>query len=333
MEKRTFKDMVLLLFILILAFVALLSTSNDFNFNYFKKYFMFGSTIIFLFIVSVITVNTKLVKFILKVNLILCLAYSMFYFFGYTQYYGGGLTLNYSNPNLLALWLLHSVLYSVISFVYFKSKILKILSIIATLILFTMILETRTRSVLLALFIFTIILVFIFMRNKFKLGEILTAIFVLFPLIFAVIYMLQIYNPMIVESLNFMTSPGKGLDSRFSIWSNAFAVIQNNLVFGNYYEISAGTGISQLLNTHIDVMASYGCLVFVAFIIYLYKITLRIARNCETKLQKIALASFFAVMIMGSGEAAFVSGSVGMYILSCSFLLIARYKPNNERYI
>lgn len=171
------------------------------------------------------------------------------------------------------------------------------------------------------------------MRRRFMFGKMSTALFVLFPLIFAIIYMVQIYNPIIGESLNFLSSLGKGLDSRFSIWSNAFEVIKNNFVFGNYNKISEGTGMSQLHNTHIDVIASYGCFVFVAFIIYLYKITFRIAKSCETRLQKIALASFFAVLIMGSGEAAFVSGSVGMYILSCSFLLIARYKPNNERYV
>jgi O-antigen ligase len=331
--KETYQNIALLLLILLLALVALLSSIDNISFNYFKKYFMFGSTIIFLLIVTVIIVDTKLLKFILKMNLVLCLVYFLFYFFGDAPYYGGGLTLNYSNPNLLALWLLHSVLYSIISFVYFKSKALRILLIITIIILLTMVLETRTRSVLLELAIFAIILASIFMRRRFMFGKMSTALFVLFPLIFAIIYMVQIYNPIIGESLNFLSSPGKGLDSRFSIWSNAFEVIKNNFVFGNYNKISEGTGMSQLHNTHIDVIASYGCFVFVAFIIYLYKITFRIAKSCETRLQKIALASFFAVLIMGSGEAAFVSGSVGMYILSCSFLLIARYKPNNERYV
>jgi O-antigen ligase len=331
--KETYQNIALLLLILLLALVALLSSIDNISFNYFKKYFMFGSTIIFLLIVTVIIVDTKLLKFILKMNLVLCLVYFLFYFFGDAPYYGGGLTLNYSNPNLLALWLLHSVLYSIISFVYFKSKALRILLIITIIILLTMVLETRTRSVLLALAIFAIILASIFMRRRFMFGKMSTALFVLFPLIFAIIYMVQIYNPIIGESLNFLSLLGKGLDSRFSIWSNAFEVIKNNFVFGNYNKISEGTGMSQLHNTHIDVIASYGCFVFVAFIIYLYKITFRIAKSCETRLQKIALASFFAVLIMGSGEAAFVSGSVGMYILSCSFLLIARYKPNNERYV
>jgi O-antigen ligase len=333
MERRAFHVLVLLLFIIVLAFIAVISTAGDVHFNYLRKYFMFCSTVSFLFIVSVISVDTKLLEFILKINLLLCLFYIVFYFFGDAPYYGGGLTLNYSNPNLLALWLLHSVLYSIISFVYFKSKALRILLIITIIILLTMVLETRTRSVLLALAIFAIILASIFMRRRFMFGKMSTALFVLFPLIFAIIYMVQIYNPIIGESLNFLSSPGKGLDSRFSIWSNAFEVIKNNFVFGNYNKISEGTGMSQLHNTHIDVIASYGCFVFVAFIIYLYKITFRIAKSCETRLQKIALASFFAVLIMGSGEAAFVSGSVGMYILSCSFLLIARYKPNNERYV
>ena len=326
LERRDYHTVVIMFIIIVVAFLSVIIVAHDVSFNYFKKYIMFSSTIIFLFIVSRAIVTTALIDFMLKMNIILCVAYYMFFLLGDAPYYGGGLTLNYTNPNLLALWLLHGILFLIISIFYFKSKVLKLLSIGAVIIVLFMVIETKTRSVLLSLVIFTIMLVFIVFSRRFKFGNFFTAVLILYPIIFAVIYMNAINNPNLIESLDFMTSPGKGLDSRVRIWTDSFAVTKNNLLFGNYYSISDGTGMSQLHNTHIDVLASYGYLVFSGFLIYLYSIALRIANNCESRLQKIALASFFAVIIAGSGEAAFVSGSVGMYILSCSYLLIARYK-------
>ena len=66
-----------------------------------------------MFIVSIVQVNQKLVKFILKTNFILFIAYYMFYIFSNAPYYGGGLTLNYTNPNLLSLWLAHNFICSI----------------------------------------------------------------------------------------------------------------------------------------------------------------------------------------------------------------------------
>ena len=42
--------------------------------------------------------------------------------------------------------------------------------------------------------------------------------------------------------------------------------------------------------------------------------------------QTLCLLAFFIVWIMGFGEAALFSGGQGIYIVSCSFLLLARNK-------
>jgi hypothetical protein len=46
--------------------------------------------------------------------------------------------------------------------------------------------------------------------------------------------------------------------------------------------------------------------------------------------QTIALIAFFIVWIMGLGEAALFSGGQGIYIVSCSFLLLAREQDVNQ---
>lgn len=319
-------DLSILAFIILFTLLAILTGINSFAFDYFKKYLMFCSTLIFLFIVSRIRVTKDLIDFILIGNFILFGAYFAFYILGNAPLYSGKLALNFTNPNLLALWLLHTVLYLIITNAYYHGKFLKFISLGAVGATLFMVFETGTRSVLIALAVFAISFCLIYLRNNFQFGKILTAFFILYPILFASIYMMVVNNPTIINLFDFFTSPGKALDSRVEIWAYAFAVIKDNLLFGDYNQISGGTGSSQMLNTHIDVMASYGCLVFGAFIIYLYRIIIPISKMCSGKLQKIALASFFATIIMGSGEAAFVSGSVGMYILSCSFLLIARYE-------
>ena len=45
----------------------------------------------------------------------------------------------------------------------------------------------------------------------------------------------------------------------------------------------------------------------------------------------LGLTAFAVVIIMGFGEAALFSGSMGMYILSCSLLLVARYRGADEK--
>ena len=317
------QNLLILLTIIVFGIISILIVSKVISFNYLKKYFMFLSTLIFLYIITKTYIKMYTLNFILLINFLLIFLYYFFYHFGNTAYVKGGLALNFSNPNLLSLWLLHSLLYSIISFFYTSTKIIKLFSIIGILILIPLILQTKTRSVFLALVIFIILFFYsLFQKNKFN--KILTIILLLYPLIFSILYLYSINIPHILELFDFVSTPGKGLDSRLSTWLFAFNVIKNSKLFGNYFLISFGTGRSQLHNTHIDTMASYGCFVFLLFIIYLYRIIYPITASCKGITQKIALSSFFAIIIMGSGEAAFVSGSVGMYLLSCSYLLFAR---------
>lgn len=326
LQRSSLNDLIILLIIIILAFLSVLLVTDTASFDYLKKYIMFCCTLIFLFIVSRVVVDRGLVTFILMANFVLFIAYLLFFAFGGAPYYGGGLTMNFTNPNLLALWLLHTFLYLAVAMSYSDSRLSKVIFIIAIAITFVMIWETRTRSVLLSLSVFTILAALIIINRKFKFGKILSGFLILYPLLFAAAYTSLIDYPSIINLLDFMASPGKSLDNRLSVWNDAFFVIRNNPFFGNYSLISGGTGMSQMFNIHIDVLASYGCVVFFAFIIYLYRIIIRISAVSDNKLQKMSLACFFSVIVAGAGEAAFVSGSVGMYLLSCSFLLIARYK-------
>ncbi len=328
-------DMVLLLMMIVFAFLAITIVIQPYNtsfdyFTYLKKYLMFCSTLMFLYIAARMTVHRELINYILKINYILSALYISFYFLGEKRYYGGGITLNFSNPQLLALFLVNTALYLIIALKWYKSIFLRIVSISTFCVIVRIIIETRSRTAWGGLAVFTILSLFTLVRKNFKIRPLFSVVLILSPLLFAIIYLMKIKDFVVTGFFDFVESPGKIIVSRVQIWSNAFEIIRENPIVGDYYGISGGTGMSQLHNTHLDVLASYGCLVFILFIVYLCRIVLRTNRGCETKLQKIALLSFFTIIILGFGEAAFVSGSLGMYILSCSFLLIARYKETSD---
>jgi O-Antigen ligase. len=330
--KNTFINLFILILILVLAFISVFIVSSELNFDYFKKYLIFCTTIIFIFNLNITDSGKKLTEFILKFNFVFFIMYFLCYLFGNSPYYAGGITLNFSNPNLLAYWLLLMSMYLVLCFIYFNKIIIKIITLILISITVILIFQTKTRSALLALLIFGLLIFTITINKKFKFGKILNLLLLLYPLIFSVIYYFNIHNKIIVEMFDSLTSPGKDLDSRYEAWNNSFNIIKNNLLFGNYYTISNGTGRSQLLNIHIDVIGSYGIIVFSLFIFLIYRITNQITENSNTKFQKVAIACFFTAIIMGTSEAAIVSGGNGIFILACSFLLISKYiSPIEEK--
>jgi len=131
-----------------------------------------------------------------------------------------------------------------------------------------------------------------------------------------------------LQQYDVLFSEAKALSSRTEVWTNAFEMIKAHSITGAYYQISDGTGSSQMHNTHIDVWASYGTIVFILLIIYLIRIVISISEKCTLKLQTISVIAFLGIIVMGTGEAALFSGGVGIYILSCSFLLLAKCEYN-----
>ena len=122
---------------------------------------------------------------------------------------------------------------------------------------------------------------------------------------------------------------GKAVSSREMIWEFGLKYFYDHPLLGSYYHISKGSGISQLHNTHLDILVSYGLVPALFFIALLYRALERILANSPTKLSNISIFAFFAIIIQGSFEAALVSGGVGLYILSFGFLLIACCSNNS----
>lgn len=115
---------------------------------------------------------------------------------------------------------------------------------------------------------------------------------------------------------------GKELNSRTDIWEPAFRRFASSPVLGAYCQISDGTGMSQLHNTHVDILVSYGTSVLVLTCVFLYVLM----RDLRTEVSDDALAGFICVLLLGIGEAALFSGGLGITLFFGVFLGLKKEK-------
>jgi hypothetical protein len=73
------------------------------------------------------------------------------------------------------------------------------------------------------------------------------------------------------------------------------------------------------------VLCSFGIVVLFLVMRFLYVVMVRVNRQCETRKQLICLAAFFGTVFMGLGEGGLFSGGVGINVISCMPLLLARF--------
>jgi len=298
------------------------------SFLYLRKCVVFSLTLMLLFVVRRMPVNRKIVMFIITVNVLMGVYYSYSYFLGEGREYLLGtrlLTFKFGNPNFTGMWLAHTFFAVFMAMVILKRIMLRILLGVLLIILSSFLYETYARTSILAVVFFLIMASFVLLKDRVRLNNIIIAIIIIMPIAAVIAYENFLASNVAVQ-LEMFTVPGKMLESREDIWRIGIEMIGRYPITGAYYQISEGSGQSQMHNTHLDVLASYGGIVFILFLIFWTRIIQSINRECNSKFQVLAIIAFLAVIIMGIGEAAFVSGSGGLNILSCSFLVLARYK-------
>jgi hypothetical protein len=159
-------------------------------------------------------------------------------------------------------------------------------------------------------------------NNLYRLNPVVAGITILWPALFVSIYMFIIHRPVLAGCFSFLVSTGKNIDSRIRIWNNALTHLRISPILGAYYQLSNGTGMSQLHNTALDIAASYGIFILGGVLVFLFKIM-----NCRnetgmTKAQFQYISAFSACIIMGMGEAALFSGSLSFFTLAGLFMIL-----------
>lgn len=309
----------------VISFFHIVTQTTTVSFEYYKKLIMFACTVLFVPYVVHMKVNKRMVDTILGINIIVALLYVALYAVGYRTEYGHGLTMNFPNPNQLGLFLLQSVLYVLLGMFYYKTRTARVLLFVLGCFLLYMIDLTNARSCLIAVAAFLAVLFFVLLTKKRPmLSPFWSFMLLMVPLFFAILYMF-LYNRGVLGNFNFMdTSDGKVVTSRVSVWQSAFTLIKQNFLFGTYI------GIDQRHNTHLDILSTYGFLPFVLFMSVLFGGLRIISEREHDAFSCLSIWAFYAVILMGTFEAALVSGSTGMHILSFGFLILVKYDPGAQ---
>lgn len=303
------------------------------SFNYFKKVIMFLAFVLLVYFASEHgwTISARVAKMIgilpVLAGVFLIISY---YFLGNTELKAWGITLGFSNPNFTGMWLLHFFLYDCLFIAQVwngKSK-WRLLCVPIAVITWNMILLTRARSCMIGVVSFFVLIV-LGLRNK-RANKTAIAVIALLPIVYAVLYLQIVDKAWFNNLFGFMVSKGKNLTSRVYIWKVAFKALKRHPILGSYAGISHGTGFSQMHNTHVDVLASYGIIPFILFVRILYDSMVKINKQDLNFFQYAAFCAFCAVIIMGSFEASLVAAAMGMNLLTVGFLVLACYESDSE---
>ena len=301
-------------------------TSVPLSFNYIKKIAMFATCIMFLDTMIKVNLNSNTKKYILIVNFLVSVIMIILYFTNRNSMYifNGRitkfLTFSFSNPNTASLYLFSIAIYLFLFLKYYQNFVLKLISLVIFIFFIYFIYKTGSRNALFAILIVIISLIAISFKHKnknIKIPNILKLFVVVWPIIFVFLYLKIVDSPFIKETFSFLISEGKNLDSRENMWLFALNNYYKSPIFGAYAQISNDSGLSQMHNSHLDVLCSYGIVPFIILLFYLYLIIIKIDNgNIQNNKENVlSLISFMSFIFLGVGEAMLFSGGLGLYIL------------------
>lgn len=330
------------LFIALLSFlnicISAILSNSPISFEYSKKCIFF----IFALVLFSLSPRIRLTPFSQNFILIGIQILSVFLFYSYytkgeTMYIRDDmispyLTMNMTNSNITGMFLFCVALFDYFGFRLLKNKLFKITSIVLFAAISWMVVLTGARNCMIALVAFIVFQVIVFFRkHKASIPRWVLITAVLFPLIFAIIYM-SVIDILVKDNLfSFMVMDGKELNSREHIWKESFNYIFQYPITGAYSQRSDGTGWSQAHNTHIEILVSYGIIVFCLTIRQIYKILSYFQRLHTDSLHQMFVWGFIAILFIGFGEAALFVGTSGLYILGGLLLIFANSHLINEK--
>ena len=331
-RKFNLSVLVLLMFSVInVLWNASISRDANMSFDYMKKVFMFAAFILILYYSQEDRVSEGTYKYALILPALAGTALVMSYFvFNNKIQYGGGITLGFSNPNFTGMWLLHLMIYMFLLMVSSKRKIwLRIFCVIMIGLMVWLILQTKARSCLVGLIVFFgLCLLGRKKKKKRVLNPVFLFVVIIFPIVLVFIYQFLLNSSWFLRMFAFMASEGKGLDARLRVWSPAIKLFKESIWLGDYCGISDGTGVSQLHNTHLDVVCSYGILPFLLFLQMLFREGKKMMHSCKSFFNYYAICGCFAIIATGAFEAAVVAGAMGLNLLTAGIVLLANRPVN-----
>lgn len=327
---------------IVLASIALVffnvTLSGPGGFDYYKKAIMFSALLMWIAVCLFSQVSRKTVIRIYALNIIIAILYQLFYDQGWVIIDGEiYITLNFSNPNLAGIFVMNTLLYLAIFiiagravFSRFQNIVNLCIAISIFIAVFGLLLITGNRSSILSIGIFVVlVLLDIFIKKRFWLNKYFCFAVAIIPFLFVFWYVANAGNLDMEVTLG-TSGEGKTNTSRNHVWMPILENFFHFFLIGDYYGISDGTGFAQLHNTHLDVYASYGIVVFALFISFIYKVIRIGFMKSYDLFTRCGVYAFIATMGSSCFEAGLVAGSSGFYLLTGGFLLFTNYIHYNR---
>ena len=301
------------------------------EFDYYSKLLIFCEIIAFLF--AMYDGQFKKMPFVLLkiLTLIFSFLVIVLFFTGFARTWSGLqqwrlLTMNFSNPNIAGLVLAVSILLLFFTFFTSRNLIIKILSVLCSVLLLLLLYFTSSRTGLFATII-SLPLAY-FLKGIIKKHPVtFNALLILFPLLFLSVYFIFFT----IKGGGYYISPtisngAKSSDTRYDVWYIALNNINLNPFIGNYYKVSGGSGVFHMHNTLIDLLSGFGITVTVFVILYLLLICKNSLLQSKYNLKKIFIPITFSLLVflLGTFESFPFYSSNGLAFLALSF--IALYK-------
>lgn len=340
-QRVTGLDMMMVLTVALAALSVMINaslTGTSLGFGYIKKLIIFAVTMMFFQTAHRLHIKEDVVRFLNRMVDLLVVYLIIIYFvlnirmFQINGRISAYLTFNMNNPNLTALFL--SCLYMLELYRLFSPErwYLKLFHVVMAAFIALFVFQTQSRNCLAVLLLFTLVCGWLILKGKgsMKVGAVSAGLTAVFPALFIGFYFLVLNVPALHNAFDFLVSEGKGLDSRVLIWEPALEKLFHSPVVGAYSQISNGTGVSQMHNTHLDIACSYGILVLILVCILLWHYLYQRGRRYENKSGYIYMLGFACAIILGIGEAALFSGGLGLYVFAGSFLMLASHIEEAE---
>lgn len=314
-----------------------LMTGTVVSFGYFKKVIMFWSTILLFGAMGEHQPRWEDVRFLFRWNTVLaCFLIGMYLLRRDQMHLLNGmvtlyLTFRFTNPNLAAVFLSSVCMIELIQAAAMQRKMEKCFHMALAGCFLFFVFETRARNAQLALVFFWLMFlsVGLFPRWRPEMRGWMTALITLFPLAFAMGYLLLVNTPAVQDMFSFLIGEGKDLDSRVDIWRFALQSFASSPLTGAYSQISGGTGASQLHNSHLDILASYGAPVFGLVMLLVFRTLYGKRRLRGGRIHFLCQIGFAAILLSGTGEAMLFSGGMGIYLFTGVLLMLANFDFDN----
>ena len=295
----------------------------------YTKFISFLLSIIYFTTLSSTIFNKRTIQFVLRINTFISIFFIVNFFVRQSDMYllkgnvSEYLTFQFTNPNLVSLFLLCCAIVEFIQSFREKKTSKRVIYAILACIITWFIYETGSRNALLAISFFLIfVILYTFFNKNFQISSWVAALISIFPLFFSAIYMLVVNRKEVLKFFSFLIRPGKNLNSRISIWNYALSVFSDSPIIGSFMRTLHGTSQSHMHNSHLDILSSYGCIVLILFCMLLYCILLSAKAKAKSSTSRLAVWGFAAVLIAGVGETAIFSGGLGIYAYAGMLLLI-----------